>query len=940
LKKLNIFIVVVLVVCFITGSCEIFYKPREINTATNSSASPENPQDSISTQDPGAGGLVSDGSYNPGGGAANNIVGISSGGFRAVWVATVLNLDFPSQQNLSVAALKREIDAIVEHTKELGLNAVVFQVRPTGDAFYESDIFPWSQWLSGTQGLGIDGFDPLAYWVEACHANGLELHAWLNPYRIIHTVTNSSDPNTLSPGNPVRLHPELAVGWADSSGNKGLFLDPGLPEARQLIIDGIAEIVRKYDVDGIQLDDYFYPGQDFDDSVSFARYGNDMSLADWRRENVNALIKGIQAVIHGLNEELGKNVRWGVSPSAIWMNGSSDPRGVPGTSGQESYNALYADTRRWVTEEWVDYICPQIYWYIGYGTADFQAVLDWWIELCKDYNVDLYIGHAAYREVQNDQSPHWDGEIVRQLELAASSAVVKGSVFYRYQSIRGSVGAAIRDFYVNENIVPPRQPVMAIDKLAVGTPGADAVITASPSAAPGYTITGTSDPAKPLFMNGAEVTNRTVEGFFSVYAPLMTGENVFTFTQEGQEDATRKITRNAPQPPASTSPSPSVPPPASPAISEVTEPTYATVDSDAAWVYAGDSTAGGSDWMLSRGQTDRVIAESSSGFIQLSCGMWINRSLVTLQTAETLTEDPLKNGEYRTGEDFDTLAWQSDVFSGAYAQFDGQTLTVSFGMQSEAPPLALPDDLSGTIFSSVVSGKKGGTPYYEFTIRSGVRFEGCYFEYVNGELQLQLKKRKSISGGDKPLSGIAIVLDPGHGGGESGAIGPLGSAFAEKDINLINAQKLTQRLTSLGAEVYLTRSGDEGPSLQQRVDLSWQVKPDLFISLHVNSVDETTDSSNIRGFTIWYRNQNSANVAKTFLDVMYQINPATNRNRNLNKSNLFVCRPQWAPSILLESGFIVNIDDFVWLVDPVMQDNMADGTVEAILDYFAPGAGA
>jgi len=276
--------------------------------------------------------------------------------FRAVWVTSVFNLDFPTRQDMSAAALKLEIDNIVERAAEIGLNAIIFQVRPTGDALYESDIFPWSHWLSGTQGQGIpdiDGygyFDLLGYFIEVAHAHNIELHAWINPYRIIHTATNSSDPNTLAANNPVRLRPELAVAWSTGGGNQGLFLDPGLPEARQLILDGIEEIIRRYNVDGIHFDDYFYPGSDFDDAASFERYGNGMELGDWRRENVNTLIRDIQSTIRDLNYELGRDVVWGISPTAIWKNCSSDPLGVPGTRGQESYYALYADTRLWVTE--------------------------------------------------------------------------------------------------------------------------------------------------------------------------------------------------------------------------------------------------------------------------------------------------------------------------------------------------------------------------------------------------------------------------------------------------------------------------------------------------------------------------------------------------------------------------------------------------------------
>jgi len=197
-----------------------------------------------------------------------------------------------------------------------------------------------------------------------------------------------------------------------------------------------------------------------------------------------------------------------------------------------------------------------------------------------------------------------------------------------------------------------------------------------------------------------------------------------------------------------------------------------------------------------------------------------------------------------------------------------------------------------------------------------------------------MKKRKTLTEGARPLSGITIVLDPGHGGEATGAIGPMGLDLPEKDIALIHSRKLAERLTALGASVHMTRDADADVSLQERVDLSRQIKPDLFISLHVNSVDETTNSTNVRGLSVWYRNPGSAGFAQTVLDVMYYINPGTNRYRNINQANFFVCRPQWAPAIILEASFIININDFVWLIDPVQQDRMADAAVDAILEYF------
>ena len=338
--------------------------------------------------------------------------------------------------------------------------------------------------------------------------------------------------------------------------------------------------------------------------------------------------------------------------------------------------------------------------------------------------------------------------------------------------------------------------------------------------------------------------------------------------------------------------------------------------------------------MLVRGQRDRVVAESSNNFVKLSCGMWISRNAVTLRNENARIENVLKNGVYQRGADSDVLVWQSNVFPAVHADYDGTVLTLNFGMHTEVPPLTLPTSLSQTIFSDVNSGIENDIPYYQFTIRNNVNFEGYFAEHEDGEFRFYLKKRKTLAPGNRPLTGITIVIDPGHGGDHSGAIGPLGEDMAEKHLTLINSLKLAERLEALGATVHLTRDTDVDISLQERVNISWRHKPDLFLSLHINSVAETTNAENIRGFTVWYRNLNSVDISQTFLDIMHDINPTTNRSRNINQANLFVCRPSWTPSVILEAGFIINIDDFVWLIDPVEQARMADATVDVVLEYF------
>jgi uncharacterized lipoprotein YddW (UPF0748 family) len=269
-------------------------------------------------------------------------------GFRAAWVCSILNLDFPSKPGLGNAELKKEIDAIVDRAAELKLNALILQVRPSGDALYKSSLFPWSEYLTGTQGASpAGGFDPLAYWVEQTHKKGLELHAWVNPYRVSHTssgLTSVKDAGKLAADNPARKDPSRIVAY-----NGALYYDPGIYANKKLVINGVAEIIRNYDVDGVHLDDYFYPGTDFPDDASYGKYGRGIDKADWRRANVNDVIKGIQRII----KRQKKDIKFGVSPFAIWMNASSNPLGSD-TRGSESYKTMYADTRRWVKSGWID----------------------------------------------------------------------------------------------------------------------------------------------------------------------------------------------------------------------------------------------------------------------------------------------------------------------------------------------------------------------------------------------------------------------------------------------------------------------------------------------------------------------------------------------------------------------------------------------------------
>lgn len=347
---------------------------------------------------------------------------------RGVWVATVANIDYPTKQATDPQFLKDELVKILDNCKTMGFNAVFFQVRPTSDAFYKSDIFPWSRYLTGTQGVApSDGFDPLEFAIEEAHNRGIELHAWINPYRI----TNSADDNSkLSDNNPAVLYPELVV--TDSDGK--MYFNPGERKSRELIINGAVEIVENYDVDGLHMDDYFYPGDDFNDDATYSYYKEQYpDKGDWRRAMVNELVKEMDKAVHNARAD----IVFGISPRGIWAN-SHDMPGGSDTKGGGSYNSVYADSKAWVENGWVDYIMPQIYWNIGHEAADYSTLAKWWADTVDGTGVKLYIGEGAYRTVSSDLEV-WNGEngkseLEKHIEIGRNNANISGYCMYTYNS--------------------------------------------------------------------------------------------------------------------------------------------------------------------------------------------------------------------------------------------------------------------------------------------------------------------------------------------------------------------------------------------------------------------------------------------------------------------------------------------------------------------------
>lgn len=380
----------------------------------------------------------------------------ASGEMRGVWVSSVYNLDYPSSPTTDPDKLKAEADEILDNCVKWGLNAVFLQVRPSGDALYKSDLFPWSKYLTGSVGTAPqDGFDPLEYWVEAAHKRGLELHAWINPYRI--TRSKDTEWNSLPSTHPAKMNPDWVVKYSDGN----YYFNPGIPEVRDLVTRGAVEIVQNYDVDGLHMDDYFYPGTDFNDAATYQKYGSSFSnIADFRRDSVNQLVAQLDTAVHNIDPD----IQFGISPSGIWANKSTDPRGS-NTSGSEHYVSSYADSLYWIENGLVDYIIPQIYWEIGHKLADFATLADWWNDAVAGSDVHLYIGMGAYRCADNPTGVWTTTDpLFDSLAYLENKDNVGGCVFFRYGSIPAVSGMADRltNWYStvhNENTAPnPSNP--------------------------------------------------------------------------------------------------------------------------------------------------------------------------------------------------------------------------------------------------------------------------------------------------------------------------------------------------------------------------------------------------------------------------------------------------------------------------------------------------
>jgi len=377
---------------------------------------------------------------------------------RGVWVATVANIDWPSRPGLPADSQRAELLAIFDRAEALHLNAVVFQVRPHGDALYRSALEPWSEYLTGAQGANDPGWDPLETAVAEAHRRGMELHAWFNPYRASHPIAKSP----LAATHIARTHPEVVRQYG-----RYLWMDPGEPLVQEHTLRVILDVVRRYDVDGVHIDDYFYPYPekdsagatlDFPDEPGWARYraaGGRLARDDWRRENVNTLVRRLDREIHRAKPW----VKFGISPFGIWRPGY--PPQI--TTSFDQYAMLYADARKWLREGWGDYFAPQLYWPIARTGQSYPVLLDWWArENLRGRH--LWPGNFTSRTFEGDPTPWPASEVIGQVYVTRGRPGATGNIHFSMKAFaldRDSVAERLAREAYRDHALPPATPWLA-----------------------------------------------------------------------------------------------------------------------------------------------------------------------------------------------------------------------------------------------------------------------------------------------------------------------------------------------------------------------------------------------------------------------------------------------------------------------------------------------
>ena len=938
---------------------------------------------------------------------------------RGMWIASTINIDYPSKTGLSKKELEGELDSIVEKAYELGINTLFFQVRPTCDALYDSDIFPQSRYVSGIQGESVDGFDSLGYMIQKAAEYNIDVHAWVNPFRV---TMKSDELETLADTNPAKINPGYVVEYADGRA----YLNPGIPEVRELVVSGVREIAEKYPgLSGIHFDDYFYPypsgNAEFDDEEAYLEYGNGMEKDDWRRNNVNLLVESAYNAV----KEINPGCDFGVSVFGIWANkGSDTPVEGSDTKGLEAYDSLYCDALAWAKGKYVDYIAPQNYWSFDTEAAPFDDVARWWNANLDGTGVDLYMGHAAYKS-----GDYTEGEIYRQVEMSRALSSYKGSIFYGYENICENVGGVADDIkkMCSEKVYRTTAESDGQD-IVINFPENNSYINTSNT----YLI-GSCDPAYPLYVDGKAVS-KTTGGYFGLYLSLEKGKNTYSFTQNGNtfefviNGGTQKtLSSNEPRKLDSMQilsqyPSESlwltdgekidvscVAPAGSRVTARVADtevvlrPTvnpgsgdgylyeryvgeldperlvkstevkvlgnvvftakkgtekvmalggeisakgkdayvYAEVKEDYTYTKVGPKTSFYEDFLpSSKGMRDYVV-DVKDGYCKMKFGGYIKQEeleftygkpllLNTILTTavEVNDKNTINNKENSTDIRFGvTENIPVDVdFRGANGEmriiiYNTDTSIIP---QFEVPENPLIKSIEGRL------GTKPNMLMYYVTLKDENNFYGFNIVYENGCMILKLNNPQTLAAGDKPLAGKRILVDAGHGGVDGGALGP--GNKPEKILNQNIATPLAQKLRDLGAEVIISRPGDETVDLYTRIDILNDECPDMAISVHHNSIAGSANALRTKGFMALYSNNSGIGLSRTVSDVVCR--ELGRIQKPTAYQELAVARNHRFPSTLAEMCFISNVEEYQWSITAGNAERSADALVNGILEYY------
>ena len=936
---------------------------------------------------------------------------------RGLWIATTVNIDYPSKQGISKKELAAEIDGIVKKAHELGINSIFFQVRPACDALYDSDIFPASRYVSGTQGKTVDGFDSLAYMLEVAGKYNIDVHAWVNPYRV---TMNSTELDSLADNNPAKLYPEYTITYADGK----TYFDPGEPAVRKIVVDGVCEIVEKYPgIAGIHFDDYFYPypvaGAEFDDSASYEKYGEGMDKSDWRRENVNMLVKETYEAV----KEINPDVVFGVSVFGIWANkGGDTPVDGSETKGLEAYSELYCDALNWANGGYVDYLAPQDYWSFGTAAAPFDDVARWWNANLDGTGVDLYIGHAAYKSGDYNK-----GEIYKQVEMARALSCYKGSIFYGYENITSNVNFVADDIkkICSEKIL--RTTAVSNGKgVKVNYPADGSYLNTTKS----YVI-GSCDPAYPLYIDGKAVS-KTTGGYFGLYLDIAPGKNTFVFTQNGKEteyvinNSTRtyyggentldgmvitdiypsgsvwlsdneELTVSCAAPAGSIVTarlgdtervlSPTINPKGESKYlyeeytgkiipENLVNPTdfkvlgnvtftaeldgetvtenggeiskkgidsyvYAEVKNDYTYTKVGTNSSFYDDFLpSSKGMRD-YVTDIRNGYCKMRFGGYIKEENLDFTYGKPLMLNTILTTavEVNAKNTVNNKANTTDIRFGITenipvdVDFNGDNGAMRIIIYNTDTSIIPQFDVPANPLIKSIEGKKGTREnmlMYHVHLKQKDNFYGFNIVYENGCMIVKLNNPQTLAKGNKPLAGKKIVVDAGHGGTDIGAVGP--GDLPEKELNRLIAESLIEKLSDLGAEVVVSRDGDDTVDLYERIDFLNAECPDMAISVHHNSVAASSNALKARGFMALYSNNSGVSLSKvvsnTVCDKLGREQKATSYQA------LAVARNHRFPSTLLEMCFISNVEEYQWSINDGNVDKSAQAIADGVIEYY------